>query len=75
MLKAKHFTYIRPSELLAKHPDCGESLGKLQKLANQPDKQCITCNNKAWKYGNTGMCFSCTTGESDPSNDYELIPE
>lgn len=37
---------------------------------------CETCeSNPVWRYGGTGMCFPCTTGESDASEDYELIQE
>lgn len=38
--------------------------------------KCIVCGQKIWAIGSgiTGsdMCFTCTTGESDPSEDYEL---
>lgn len=33
------------------------------------------CGNPAWKFGGVGLCFSCTTGESDSSDDYEIVPE
>lgn len=34
---------------------------------------CESCEiEDAWRYGGCGMCFTCTTGEADPSNDYEL---
>lgn len=32
------------------------------------------CGSPIWRYGQSGMCFSCTTGESDASEDYEVIP-
>ncbi len=38
---------------------------------------CICCGNSIWAAGSavTGsdMCFSCTTGEADSSEDYEVI--
>ena len=35
---------------------------------------CEVCEfNPVWKLADTGMCFACTTGETDASNDYELI--
>ena len=35
---------------------------------------CEICEvEEVWKFGDTGMCFSCTTGEADASDDYELI--
>lgn len=34
---------------------------------------CQACGQEpAWRFAGTGLCFSCTTGESDASNDYEL---
>ncbi|KKR14730.1 MAG: hypothetical protein UT43_C0017G0001 [Parcubacteria group bacterium GW2011_GWC1_39_29] len=37
---------------------------------------CEVCNSfPIWKYGygnDTGLCFTCTTGETDASNDQEL---
>lgn len=68
--------YITPSELLKKHPDCEQSLEELKALANQPDAYCYVCGtNPVWKYGETGLCFTCTTGEADGSEDYELLEE
>lgn len=38
---------------------------------------CVCCGNPIWAAGSaiTGsdMCFSCTTGEADSSEDYEVI--
>lgn len=70
-----NFTYITPSQLLAKHPNSGHSLAELREKANQPDEVCSNCHEPAWKYAGLGMCFYCTTGESDASGDYELVPE
>ena len=36
---------------------------------------CENCGQPIWRLVNNGMCFTCTTGESDASDDYELIPE
>lgn len=37
-------------------------------------KMCYVCGmEKVWKMVGLGMCFSCTTGEADASEDYELI--
>ena len=39
--------------------------------------KCICCGNAIWAAGSaiTGsdMCFSCTTGEADDSDDYEVV--
>ncbi len=34
--------------------------------------KCIVCGQPVWARGNCDMCFSCTTGESDASEDYEF---
>jgi hypothetical protein len=36
--------------------------------------KCIVCKEEdKWRYADTDMCFSCTTGEADASGDYELL--
>lgn len=38
--------------------------------------KCCVCGNPIWAAGSaitgTNMCFTCTTGESDDSEDYEI---
>jgi hypothetical protein len=35
---------------------------------------CTVCGvEKVWRYGGLDLCFYCMTGESDASDDYELI--
>lgn len=48
------------------------SLSELRSLAASSGK-CIVCGEDAWKFAGTGLCFPCTTGESDPSDDFELV--
>lgn len=36
------------------------------------NKVCMVCLERAWNYAGCGLCFSCTTGESDASKDCEL---
>lgn len=36
---------------------------------------CMNCDEDIWKYAGTGLCFSCTTGEADASDDYELVEQ
>ena len=47
------------------------SLGELKKLAAD-NGTCENCDNHVWRYGGCGLCFPCTTGESDASDDYEI---
>lgn len=61
--------YITPEK--AKELGDSRSLKDLQRAARSKQK-CEVCGQPAWKYGGLGMCFSCTTGEADPSEDYEL---
>lgn len=65
----KHF--ITPEQ--AREKGDTRSLEYLTELANQPDEVCENCTENIWKYADCGLCFSCTTGESDASDDYELI--
>jgi len=64
-----NFTYITPER--AKEIGDTRSLKELRKLA-ATDGQCEVCDAPIWKFAGTGMCFTCTTGESDASDDYEL---
>lgn len=35
---------------------------------------CSVCETeRIWRYAGLKMCFTCTTGEADASDDYELI--
>jgi hypothetical protein len=40
--------------------------------ASKNDNVCY-CGNPVWRLGRCGLCFTCTTGESDGKDDYELI--
>jgi hypothetical protein len=38
-------------------------------------RTCEGCgHHPEWRYVGLGLCFSCVTGETDASDDYELIP-
>jgi hypothetical protein len=68
-----NFTFISPEDYFELPNACTKSLRKLRALARRPDKLCEVCGReKAWKLADTGLCFSCTTGEADASDDYEL---
>lgn len=61
--------YVTPQEAV----DMGDyrTLDVLQRLAGT-EGTCINCDEAIWKFAGTGLCFSCTTGEADASEDYEL---
>jgi len=68
-------SYITPAEAKAhgdangdKHP-----LSYWQEMADAEPGTC-ECGEPEWKYGLSGMCFSCTTGEADASDDCEIAP-
>ena len=69
----QHFiTPEQAYELQQKHGG-GRSLKSFKKAANRTGL-CEACETEQiWRYGGTGMCFSCTTGEADASDDYELL--
>lgn len=64
--------YKTPEQLKA----AGDSrtLAELQALAKTKAGQCENCDEKEWKYGGCGLCFSCTTGQADASDDTEIVP-
>jgi hypothetical protein len=64
--------FITPQKLIKEHPDIKESLHQLI-MRSRDNRKCEICGQPVWKYGHTGMCFTCTTGETDDSQNYELI--
>ena len=67
------FVMITPEEaVVISKPKRSVKYWRKQAQSNQ---QCEICNQPAWRFGTTGLCFTCTTGESDASSDYELIAE
>lgn len=67
-----NFTYITPKAAAAKGIDGGcKDVKHYEKLCNLSGT-CCNCDEDIWKLLNNEMCFSCTTGEWDASDDYEL---
>lgn len=67
--------YLTPEEAQAK--DLSTKNGRREPLSYYEilamnNETCENCNEKAWRLANTGLCFSCTTGEADASDDYEI---
>ena len=68
---------ITPEQAMAMHnklnPKDRPPLAYWQKLA-RINCYCSVCHAEpVWRFGQTeDMCFTCTTGESDPSDDYEI---
>jgi hypothetical protein len=65
-------TLLTPKEAFEKDVIKGTTLPEYEVLSRMKG-MCIVCRkDEIWKLANTEMCFSCTTGESDASEDYEL---
>ena len=63
--------YLTPAEAVK----CtNRTLKQLTALANAPEATCENCDEKVWRLGGCGLCFTCATGEADASDDYELKP-
>lgn len=62
------FVYITSKEAVEK--GIVNSLDKAESIA--ADDSLCDCGAHVWRYAQTGLCFSCTTGESDASEDYEI---
>jgi ribosomal protein L37E len=62
-------SYITPEKAVELGDE--RSLKELKALAKSHGR-CENCGQPAWKYAGQGLCFSCTTGEADASEDYEL---
>ena len=65
------FVYLTPEEATAKNVIDGINLIEYQRRASSSGT-CENCDNPVWKLPDLGMCFSCVTGETDASEDYEL---
>jgi hypothetical protein len=64
--------FITPEQALEKGDT--RSLDELKELAKSSGT-CCNCDEEIWRYAGVGMCFSCTTGESDASDDFELAKD
>lgn len=62
--------YITPEEAILRGET--EPLKELLARVKRGAGTCDVCDEKEWLFGGTGLCFSCTTGESDASDDLEL---
>jgi hypothetical protein len=67
-----HFLrFVTPEE--AVRGGDSRSVELLYLLASIANRRCSSCRTVlAWRYGGTGLCFRCETGEDDASDHYEL---
>lgn len=64
-------SYRTPEQLI--EAGSSSTLAELQRLAARKTGTCLVCDEKEWKLGDCGLCFSCTTGEADASGDFEIV--
>lgn len=63
--------YLTPHEAFKMMPQMG-TLKEFNQRAKH-NAECDVCGMRpAWRLVGLGMCFTCVTGESDASEDYEL---
>ncbi len=65
------YKYITPKEA---HELNGHTSVKEYADRAKDNSKCEVCGmNPVWRMTGLEMCFTCTTGEADASEDYELI--
>ena len=68
-----NFYFVTPEQYIKENGESDHTLKELQKIAAQKEYDCENCDELAWRLVGCGLCFSCTTGEADASEDYEII--
>ena len=68
------FNFITPEEYRERALAQGLEPAPLAVLKRRAarNQACQNCGAHAWRLVNIGLCFTCTTGESDASDDYEI---
>lgn len=69
--------YLTPEEAFKQDQKLGKrgamfTLADYKRMAKNTNEECMNCGRPVWRMVDLGMCFSCVTGESDASDDYEL---
>lgn len=65
--------YLTPEKAFKMNVIDGTTLKEYRERAKD-DSLCEVCeSNPTWRITGIGMCFTCTTGEADASEDYELL--
>jgi len=66
--------YLSPAQA----KDFGDAHGDAHELeywrdiAGKRIGTCANCGEPEWRYGQCGLCFTCTTGQADASEDSEI---
>lgn len=69
MREYKKFLTVDEALSLRIRTDVGRE--QLEQLAKD-ERPCMSCGLHVWRFAGCELCFTCTTGESDPSDDYEI---
>ena len=66
------YAFLSPEEYFKLGKETPQrSLKTIRRLARN-NGSCENCDEHVWRLADTGLCFSCTTGEADASDDYEI---
>lgn len=68
-----NFNFITVEDFIKAHPDEAKNRDHLNQISKQRNSRCQCGQENVWRYGEADLCFTCTTGEADASDDYELI--
>lgn len=71
MSSNREFILITPAEAAKKDFYRDGSTEAFYKKLLKNNRKCH-CGQSVWRLGRTGMCFECTTGQTDRSEDFEL---
>ena len=77
----QNFTYLTVDQLIQQYPQYTSKRDFWTQVAHQRDRLCSVCGQfNVWKLvmdkmPKNDMCFTCITGETDASEDYEIIPD
>lgn len=64
--------FLSPEEAITRKI-CTPALSLLELLAMAHNNEsCNNCGEHVWRLANCGLCFSCTTGQLNASDDYEV---
>jgi hypothetical protein len=64
--------WLTPKQAFDKHNHIPPiSLAEFEAMAKN-NGPCMNCGEHVWRYGDCGLCFTCTTGEADASDDFEV---
>ncbi len=65
-------SYLTPDQAIERYE--GITRGEFLRRARAPALMCEACGkHETWRIVSNGMCFTCTTGRQDASQDHDLL--